>query len=574
MANIVQIKRSSVAGKQPNVSDLQVGELALNFADGLIYSKNTTGNIVVVGASTNYSNVKANVTVSASAPSSNQIGDVWINSDTGKEYLWFNDGSSYQWVEENGGLYVSTQITEVAGITLGIVSNAQLAAGITSTGLLNTSNVSEGSNLYFTNTKAVSALTSGYGIVVAANGLLTVTATGSGSSNYTDANVYANVSIMGHATNAQLTAYATASNLTVAFNQANTAFTQANVAFNSSNVRLLTKANVSDLTTANVSEVTNQYFTNARAQAAVANTNIIFANLTTTGNLTIGSAVGGNITGVNFLYATNVYSNVVIANVWSGIYTANVVESTNLYFTNARVVSGITTGTVSNITVSGNIVAGNIRTTSGTITANALTSFIAGDAAISGVALQMPQEGALRNLTNGLTNMYFDVSIGGTTHGQFQFRSGSTFTNVLTMSPTAFNVSTDATVTARTPSLGRLPWNSAIDTELTIDDMRFRISNQGGIYPQVIGNGSSRNLGWTGVGAISGSAVTQVGSTGTIVSSSSWTTLYNSQSMNSAADTVTVTLQDKAAGRIYRITFMRSDNGSTTGYNIIAERIL
>lgn len=574
MANIVQIKRSSVAGKQPNVSDLQVGELALNFADGLIYSKNTTGNIVVVGASTNYSNVKANVTVSASAPSSNQIGDVWINSDTGKEYLWYNDGSSYQWVEENGGLYVSTQITEVAGITLGIVSNAQIAAGITSTGLLNTSNVSEGSNLYFTNTKAVSALTSGYGIVIAANGLLTVTATGSGSSNYTDANVYANVSIMGHATNAQLTAYATASNLTVAFNQANTAFTQANVAFNSSNVRLLTKANVSDLTTANVSEVTNQYFTNARAQAAVANTNIIFANLTTTGNLTIGSAVGGNITGVNFLYATNVYSNVVIANVWSGIYTANVVESTNLYFTNARVVSGITTGTVSNITVSGNIVAGNIRTTSGTITANALTSFIAGDAAISGVALQMPQEGALRNLTNGLTNMYFDVSIGGTTHGQFQFRSGSTFTNVLTMSPTAFNVSTDATVTARTPSLGRLPWNSAIDTELTIDDMRFRISNQGGIYPQVIGNGSSRNLGWTGVGAISGSAVTQVGSTGTIVSSSSWTTLYNSQSMNSAADTVTVTLQDKAAGRIYRITFMRSDNGSTTGYNIIAERIL
>jgi hypothetical protein len=76
------------------------------------------------------------------------------------------------------------------------------------------------------------------------------------------------------------------------------------------------------------------------------------------------------------------------------------------------------------------------------------------------------------------------------------------------------------------------------------------------------------------VGAISGSAVTQVGSTGTIVASNAWTTLYNSQSMASAGDTVTVTLQDKAAGRIYRITFMRSDNGSTTGYNIIAERIL
>jgi hypothetical protein len=209
------------------------------------------------------------------------------------------------------------------------------------------------------------------------------------------------------------------------------------------------------------------------------------------------------------------------------------------------------------------------------VTSNHTTAFIAGDNAISGVALQIPREGALRNLHNGANNnMYFDVSVGGTAHGQFQFRSSSAFTNALTMSPTAFNINPDAVVTSRTPSFGRTAWNSAIDTELTIDDMRFRISNQGGIYPQVIGNGSSRNLGWTGVGAISGSAVTQVGSTGTIVASNAWTTLYNAQSMNSAGDTVTVTLQDKGVGRIYRITFIRSDNGSTTGYNIIAERLL
>ena len=149
MANIVTIKRSSVAGKLPNVSDLQVGELALNLADGIIYSKNTVGNVIIVGSST-------------------------------------------------------------------------------------TSNIREGSNLYFTN---------------------------------------------------------------------------------------------------------------ARSQAAVANTNIIFANLTTTGNLTVGSGVGGNITGVNNLYTTNLYSNVVIANVWSGIYTANVIETSgNLYFTNTRVISALTGG--------------------------------------------------------------------------------------------------------------------------------------------------------------------------------------------------------------------------------------
>jgi hypothetical protein len=216
-------------------------------------------------------------------------------------------------------------------------------------------------------------------------------------------------------------------------------------------------------------------------------------------------------------------------------------------------------------------------TVTGTVTSNHTTAFIAGDNAISGVALQIPSEGAIRNLTNGANNnMYFDVSIGGSSNGQFQFRSSNAFTNVLTMSPTAFNVNPDAVVTARTPSFGRTTWNSAIDTELTIDDYRFRISNSGGIYPQIISNvsGQTKNSAWTAVAAISGQAVGQGGSTGTLVPNNSWTSLYTFAAMNSAGDTVTVTLQDKNQGRIYRVTFMRSDNGSTTGYNIIAERLL
>ena len=208
------------------------------------------------------------------------------------------------------------------------------------------------------------------------------------------------------------------------------------------------------------------------------------------------------------------------------------------------------------------------------VTSNAVNAFIAGDAAISGVALQIPREGAIRNLYNGANNMYFDVSIGGTSQGSFQFRSSSGYTNVLTMSSTGVTFNTDATFTSRTPSLARTAFNSAIDTEITVDEMRFRISNQGGIFPQVIGNTSSRNLAWTVVAARSGSAVAQAGSTGAIVASNAWTSLYTGGGMDSAGDTYTATLQDKALGRIYRITFMRSDNGSTTGYNIIAERLL
>jgi hypothetical protein len=144
------------------------------------------------------------------------------------------------------------------------------------------------------------------------------------------------------------------------------------------------------------------------------------------------------------------------------------------------------------------------------------------------------------------------------------------------MSPTGFNVNTNAVVTARTPSLARTAFNAAMSTELTVDEMRFRITNSGlaGIFPQVIGNTSTRNLAWTVVAARSGSAVTQAGSTGTLVASDAWTTLYSLGGMDSAGDTYTATLQDKALSRIYRITFMRSDNGASDGFNIIAERLL
>ena len=237
--------------------------------------------------------------------------------------------------------------------------------------------------------------------------------------------------------------------------------------------------------------------------------------------------------------------------------------------------AGTLTGTTLNSTVVSSSLT-SVGTLTG-VTSNAATAFIAGTAAESGVALQMPREGALRNLYNGTgNNMYFDVSIGGASNGQFQFRSSSAFTNVLTMSPTAFNVNLDATVTARSPSLGRLAWNSVIETELTIDDYRFRVSNSGGIFPQIISNvsGQTKNSAWTSVAAISGDAIKQVGSTGNLVPNNSWVTLCNTHGMDNPGDTVTVTLQDKNLGRIYRITFMRGDNGVLTGYNIIAERLL
>ncbi len=335
-------------------------------------------------------------------------------------------------------------------------------------------------------------------------------------------------------------------------------------------------ANPSWITSLAGSKVTNAVLTtdtgtvtNTMLAGSIANSKLANSSITINGSAT---ALGGSVT------ITTITGN---AGTATKLATARAINGTN-FDGSADITITAAAGTLTGSTLASGVTASSLTslgtltglTSTGSITANNATAFIAGDNAVSNVSLQMPSESALRNLTNGFTNMYFDVSIGGSTHGAFKFRSSSAYTDVLTMSPTGVSFNTNATFTSRTPSLARTAFNSAIDTEITVDSMRFRISNQGGIFPQVIGNGSSRNLAWTGVGAISGSAVTQLGSTGTIVADNAWTTLYNAHGMDSAGDTVTVTLQDKAASRIYRITFMRSDNGSTTGYNIIGERIL
>ena len=52
MANNIKLKRSAVAGKQPTVADLQLGELAVNTYDGKLYTKKNDGteSIIEIGA--------------------------------------------------------------------------------------------------------------------------------------------------------------------------------------------------------------------------------------------------------------------------------------------------------------------------------------------------------------------------------------------------------------------------------------------------------------------------------------------------------------------------------------------
>jgi hypothetical protein len=87
MANIVQLKRSSISGRIPDAANLSVGEPVINLADQIIFTKNGSGSVIVIGAGT-------------------------------------------------------------------------------------TSNIAEGTNLYFTNARAVAAFTDGSGINIDSNGLI------------------------------------------------------------------------------------------------------------------------------------------------------------------------------------------------------------------------------------------------------------------------------------------------------------------------------------------------------------------------------------------------------------------
>jgi hypothetical protein len=73
---VVKIKQSSVAGKLPSASDLQQGELAINTADVVLYSKNGAGEIITLASG-----------AAAAAKSTIDMGDVGYD-------IWIDGGAS------------------------------------------------------------------------------------------------------------------------------------------------------------------------------------------------------------------------------------------------------------------------------------------------------------------------------------------------------------------------------------------------------------------------------------------------------------------------------------------------
>lgn len=103
MSNIVKLKKSAVPGKVPLASDLQYGELAINYADGKLYYKapNDTVQYISTGGG---GTTGASITIGDTAPSSAEPGNLWLDIKSGILKAFYYDNSSYQWIAVSTGI--------------------------------------------------------------------------------------------------------------------------------------------------------------------------------------------------------------------------------------------------------------------------------------------------------------------------------------------------------------------------------------------------------------------------------------------------------------------------------------
>ena len=102
----IQLKRSNVlssgAAKTPTASQLEYGELAVNYnnTDPAIFLKDSNNNVIRISGVGNISDDGlTNVPDGTTPPSNPEAGNLWYNSDQGRLYIYFEDADTSQWVD-------------------------------------------------------------------------------------------------------------------------------------------------------------------------------------------------------------------------------------------------------------------------------------------------------------------------------------------------------------------------------------------------------------------------------------------------------------------------------------------
>ena len=104
MANKIVLKKSSVTTKVPLTTDLEYGELALNYADGKLYYKDSSNLIKAFSSASSGGGSSVPVVISTTAPFGVDVGTLWWNSEEANMYVLYNDGDSSQWVTAGRGV--------------------------------------------------------------------------------------------------------------------------------------------------------------------------------------------------------------------------------------------------------------------------------------------------------------------------------------------------------------------------------------------------------------------------------------------------------------------------------------
>ena len=113
MANKIILKKSSVQGKIPLVQDLDYGELALNYADGKLYYKNTLTDVVSL-----YESVNTATNLAGGAP-----GAIPYQSNTGTtQYIPI--GTAGQLLQTDGSTATWVDVTSLSAGSAGTATNA------------------------------------------------------------------------------------------------------------------------------------------------------------------------------------------------------------------------------------------------------------------------------------------------------------------------------------------------------------------------------------------------------------------------------------------------------------------
>lgn len=123
MAQTIKIKQSSVPSKVPLVTDLVLGELAINTFDGKLYLKKNDGAESIVELGIGGGGGNSSITISETAPLDPANGNLWWDSTYGQLKIYYVGPSSSAWVETSTNVITVPGGTSTTGTTLETILN-------------------------------------------------------------------------------------------------------------------------------------------------------------------------------------------------------------------------------------------------------------------------------------------------------------------------------------------------------------------------------------------------------------------------------------------------------------------